>query len=257
MKIDKILTACDANPYYYNLFPYVHKVWKQKLNYDLYLILISNEIPEILMSLSDYIILFEPIPNIKSSYVSQVIRILYPCLFDNSNILITDVDILPISHEYFNESISKFTDEKFITYTDRYVKSHMYAICYNVANSTTWKKIFNINNTEDIKNFLIENYNTEYSGKKNCPGWYSDQQILFKYVEKYKNMYSSDIVILTDTETKYNRLDGKSENKLAILKNNKKKILGEINTFSDFHIMRRWDVRVSLLEEIIQCILER
>ena len=87
MKIDFVLTSCNENTYYLNLYPYVFKVWKQKFNLNLYLILISNEIPDNLLEYSKYIILFKPIENMNTCYIAQVIRILYPSLFENSNIL--------------------------------------------------------------------------------------------------------------------------------------------------------------------------
>jgi hypothetical protein len=255
MKIDIVLTACNMNTYYLNLYPYVYKVWKEKFNLNLYMILVSDSIPENLKLYKDYIILFEPIININSCYIAQVIRILYPSLFDNLNVLITDIDIIPISKTYFFDSIEKYTNDKFITYTDRYVNSNMYAICYNVANSKTWKNIFNINNIDDIKNILIKNYNTNYDGKKNCDGWYSDQKILYNYLMNYINTENELLVILKDKEIGYKRLDGKSTAKLNEIKTNKNSILENINIYSDFHIIRNYHVNKNLLEQIIDKIL--
>lgn len=42
----------------------------------------------------------------------------------------------------------------------------MIAICYNVANSSVWNEIFNINNLEDINNILLSNYDDKYNGTK-------------------------------------------------------------------------------------------
>lgn len=97
MKIDIVLTSCNLNNYYLNLYPYVFKVWKEKFNLDLYMILIADDIPDNLLNYKKFIILFKPIPNMNTTYIAQVIRILYPSLFDNLNVLITDIDIFPIS----------------------------------------------------------------------------------------------------------------------------------------------------------------
>lgn len=255
MKIDIVLTACNTNPYYLNLYSYVSKVWKEKFNLNLYLILIADSIPDNLIQYNDYIILFEPIPNINTCYIAQVIRILYPCLFENFNVLITDIDIIPISPKYFIKSIEKYTNDKFITYTDRYINSNMMAICYNVANSKTWKKIFNINNINDIKNFLILKYNVNYDGKKNCDGWYSDQKILFEYLMNYSKKNVNELIILNDNDIEYKRLDGKSATKLNNIKTNKNNILSNILTYSDFHIIRNYNTNLDLFEEIINKIL--
>ena len=116
MKIDIVLTASTNNPNYINLYEYAFKVWKQKFNLDLYLLLISDQIPDFLNKYSKFIILIKPIENIHPSYISQVIRILYPCIFDNLNVLITDIDIIPISRDYFIDKIQDFNDDKFICY---------------------------------------------------------------------------------------------------------------------------------------------
>ena len=261
MKIDIVLTSCNLNDYYLNLYPYVFKIWKERFGLDLYLILISNEIPDNLLKYKKFIILFEPILKINTIYIAQVIRILYACLFDNLNILITDIDIFPISKKYFFNSISNYSNEQFIAYTNRYIKNNMIAICYNVANSNIWKKIFNINNIQDINNVLIANYNEKYTGSKNCEGWYSDQQLLFNYIMEYikkSNMDNTSInkvVFLNDNDIGYKRLDGKSANKLLEIKNNQTSILSNIHAYSDFHIIRNYHLNLKLFNDIIQAIL--
>lgn len=268
MKIDLVLTSCNLNNYYLNLYPYVFDVWKKRFDLDLYLILIADYIPNNLSQYSQYIILYEPIPEINTAYMAQVIRILYPCLFNNKNILITDIDIFPISKKYFIYSVEKYNSTQFISYTDRYVSNNMMAICYNLANSNIWKKIFDINNVLDVKNFLINYYNKKYNGSKNCDGWYLDQELLYihimKYIEKTKINNSitqnfsvdfSPVIFLNDYDIGYKRLDGKSANKLMHIKKNKLDIINNINTYSDFHIIRNYHTNLKLFEDIIQAII--
>jgi hypothetical protein len=166
MKIDFVLTAGNINSHYTNLYPLIYKIWKERFNLDCYLILVADEIPDYLEELKNYIILWKPIENINNIYVAQVIRILYPALFKNKNILITDLDIFPVSRKYFIDSIKDVDDNKFISYTNRYFKQKMVAICYNVAKSEVWSDIFGINTEDYIRKFLIEYYNNEYNGIK-------------------------------------------------------------------------------------------
>lgn len=256
MKIDIVLTACNNNSYYYNLYPFVYKVWKQRFNLDLYMVFIFDEdidsIPEVLIPYKNYIILFKSIPNINTCYIAQIIRLLYPCMIPNKNILITDMDIIPISHDYFINSVQSISDDKFITYSDRYIDKKMFAICYNLANSNIWKKIFKINSLSDINDFIIKNYNTGYTGQKNCPGWYTDQEILYISIIEFPEY----IIILQDNLIGYNRLNGKSANSLENIKNNKDQYLEKILTYSDFHIIRNYHKNINLLNDIINKIIE-
>jgi len=237
MKIDCVLTACDLNMSYLNMFPHVQQVWKTRFSLDCYLILIANEIPDSLLEYKKFIILFKPIENINSCFIAQTIRILYPALFDNKNILITDIDIIPISKKYFIDSIKTYDNDKFITYTDRYVKQNMYAICYNIANSNIWKDIFKIYNQEDIKNRIIEWYNSSYNGTKNCIGWFTDQLKLYEYIHDYNNL-----VILKDNNLGYKRLD-KRKRDVDFINENSNNLEKFCEIYSDFHISKRMSIK--------------
>lgn len=252
MKIDFVLTAVNNNSYYYNLFPHVYKVWKERFNLELKCVFIGNSLPDILQDYKDNIILFEQIEGIHEIYIAQVIRILYPALFDNKNILITDMDIIPISKDYFLKYTENIENDKFITYTDRYIKQEMYAICYNLANSNTWKKIFGINSIGDIKNFLVNNYNQEYNGVKNCPGWYSDQKLLYKYLQ-----FFPDLVVLNDKILNYKRLDGKGGAKVKYILENIDTILDKIEDYSDFHLLRNYHKYMNVINKIVSKITQK
>ena len=219
MKIDFVLTACNTSDHYLSLYPHIFKVWKEKFNLECYLILIATQIPEFLKEYSDKIILFEPIPNVNSIFIAQVIRILYPCIYENKNILITDVDIFPISHDYFIGSVDKLPDNVFITYRDFYLKKNMFSICYNLANSKTWREIFQIKNVNDIVTTIKEWYDPKYNGTKNCIGWFTDQKKLYEYVTQW-NHKTKQLVILNDKNLKFKRLD--KRRKIYIITNSTK-----------------------------------
>lgn len=254
MKIDIVLTACDLNDHYLKLYPLVYDVWKKKFGLDCYLILIADSIPPELTNnttashnLEQFVILFPPIPNIHSAFVAQVIRILYPCLFENDNVLITDIDIMPISGKYFVDSIKDIPDDKFISYTNRYMKTNMLAICYNVANSRTWREIFattslsTISTISDITNTIISWYNPEYTSIKNCAGWFTDQLKLYEYVMAWDGVIrgatEGRLCILDDSELSFKRLDKRHKQYIV---SNMNVVLEDIKkgTYSDFHIIK-------------------
>ena len=238
MKIDLVLTACNNNNSYLNMYPIVYKIWKTRFNLDCYLILIDNKIPDFLLPYENYIILYPPIEGISSIYIAQTIRILYPALFDNKNILISDMDIIPISKYHFIDSIKDISDDIFVSYTNRYLKQKMIAICYNAANSNIWKKVFSINNINDITELLKKWYDNDYEGIKNTKGWFLDQQKLFEYVIKYKTN-GNNIIFLEDKNIGYNRLDKGAKDIEFMLKNHKT-LLDNFN-YSDMHISKRYN----------------
>lgn len=252
MKIDFVLTAGNFNHHYMQLFPLIHKVWKENFNLDCYLILVSTEIPDYLESLSKYIILFEPLENIHTVYIAQVIRILYPALFPDKTILITDLDILPGKKDYFLKPIEFLHSDTFVTYTDRYVHQEMCAICYNVAKGKIFGKMFDINTLEDIKNKLIEWYDKGYFGRKNCPGWYTDQKKLFEYFNKYDGLK----IILEDNKIGFKRSHNRNHDKRRIL-NDFDDFLENIKTYSDIHCLKPYSKTNYYLKIIVDKLIEK
>lgn len=245
MKIDVVITACDTKKKYIENFKYIYNSWKSKLGVETYLILITNpeENPndfiesKYLVEFKKNIIVFPVFDDIHSTYIAQVVRILYPALFENKNVLITDADIIPLKADYYTKQIEELNDDVFITYTDRYIKQKNYAICYNVANSNTWRNIFNINTVEDIKNKIKEWYLPEYTGDKNCIGWYHDQEKLFDYVNRWQVDNPNRFLILTDKETGFNRLDKKDRDYIIT---NMTKVLNDIKSgiYTDYHFIK-------------------
>lgn len=238
MKIDLVLTACNNNEEYLKMYPYVFKIWKKKFNLECYLILIDNEIPIYLDEFKDFIILFPPLDDINTIFIAQNIRLLFPAMFKEKNVLITDLDIIPVSKKYFIDPIEKYNDDIFISYTERYLNQNMLAICYNVANSEVWKKIFGISSINDIISKLKEWYLSNYTGVKNGDGWFTDQKKLFSYIENYKNDHNDKVVILNDKDIGFKRLDKRSKDIINIIEN-KNQILENLNNYSDIHISKR------------------
>lgn len=241
------LISSDLNEKYIGLYPYVRKAWL-KMGIPTLLILIANEIPNELLIYSDEILLFKPIKNIHTAYIAQTIRILYPALIPNKNIIISDMDIIPLCKNYFINSVKNIDDDKFVVYRNAYIKQEMYGICYNLANSNIWSSIFNINNINDVNQKLIKWYNPQYSGIKNCEGWFTDQKKLFEYLNKYDK---NKIIILEDNDLKFNRLD--KRNKKYIL-DNIDHIYKNIYLYTDFHVIRPYYKYIHIINKIIDLI---
>ena len=253
MKIDLVLTSCNINEKYIEYFPIIYNLWKNSFNLEIKLILISDEIPDNLVEFNESIILFPPLENIHSAYISQVIRILYPALFDNKNIMITDCDIIPISKDYFINSVDKIPNDKFICYRDAYFNQEMIAICYNLANSSTWRTIFNVRTTEDISIKLREWYNPQYDGTKNCEGWFTDQKMLYRYIFNWIEK-DNRVIHLRDKDLSFNRLDKRDRQYIV---DNYKLILERIREreYTDFHIYKNHHKSPIILKEIVNEII--
>jgi len=210
MKIDCVLTAVNENKLYLDFVPIFIKTWNKLYpDIDVKIILIANDIPDNLLPYKNNLIVFEPIESVLTSFTSQIIRLLYPCILNYKNgVLITDIDMLPMNKTYYTENIKSYENNKFIYYRDNVCfNSQQFAMCYNISTPQIWKDIFKINSLDDIINYIknISNKNI-IKGRHGDIGWSIDQKILFNKVTKW-NKETNNLICLNEKKTKFNRLD--------------------------------------------------
>lgn len=201
MKLDCILAATNELPLYIEFIPFFINTWKKLYpKIDTKIILIAEKIPEEYEQYIEHIILFKPIKNIPTAFVSQYIRILYPAILNYQNgVMITDIDMVPMNRHFFTKTIESFDNNKFIVLRNYFKTINQIAICYNVAIPKVWRDIFGITNIDDINNRLLNNY-------KEYKGWMHDQLDLYLYVNKWSKK-ETDVVILEDEDTGFARLN--------------------------------------------------
>ena len=157
MILDCILTSVNENKLYIDFVPIFIKTWNLLYpNIDIKIILIAKKIPENLLLFKKNIILFKPLHNVLTSFTSQTIRLLYPCILKYKNgVLITDIDMLPMNKTYYTKNILEYDDNKFIYYRDKICFNYkQIAMCYNIATPKIWRDIFKINCTSDIIDYI-------------------------------------------------------------------------------------------------------
>jgi hypothetical protein len=251
MKLDCILTACNTNELYLDFIPIFIKSWtKLYPNIDIKIILINDIIPTKFKEYKDNIILFNTIPNISTAFISQYIRLLYPCILKQyeNGIMITDMDIIPMNRTYYTKNIENIDNNKFIYLRDVCLNDYkQIAMCYNVGLSNTWSSIFNIHNIEDIKQRLIDVYkNINYVDGHGKSGWGTDQIDFYNYVMAWNNT-TNNFVTLNDGNTGYNRLDRNT----FILDNNNTNLIKN-GHYSDYHCYRPYYQYKDINDKIVE-----
>lgn len=254
MKINTILTACNLEPLYLDFIPSFITVWKHLFPHvNVKIILVANEIPKNLMIYKKYIEIFTPIANIPTSFIAQVIRILYPGLLTcDDGVLITDMDMIPVTRDYYVKYIEEYSDDKFITYRDDAwcFNNNQYAMCYNVATPEVWRTIFPESvSIDSICKKLLEYWEvakkTPAEGKEYL--WYFDQIHLFRKVNEHRDR----LIILGDQKTKYKRLD-----RVSYDINDTNKNIAALSTFTDFHMLRPYRSHQYINDTYVNAILE-
>ena len=86
MKLDCVLTSVNENSLYLDFVPIFIKTWNKLYpQLDVKIILIAKNIPDNLLLFKKNLILFNPIDNVLTSFTSQIIRLLYPCILNYNN----------------------------------------------------------------------------------------------------------------------------------------------------------------------------
>jgi hypothetical protein len=188
MRLTTVLASVNNNKDYYLFIPKQILFWKT-FNIKFIAVFVGNEIPNEIKDYSDNIILWNDNLDLNTAFVAQNIRIYYPALLDIPNdemVMITDMDMLPLSSSYYCNGLSSFNIDDFIYY--RHIDGNQIYMCYNAAHPSAWKKVFNIHNKDNIKNRIYETYNNSYNGIPGSKGWFIDQEIMYSYLINYPNL---------------------------------------------------------------------
>jgi hypothetical protein len=188
MKLTTVIASVNNNPDYYLFIPKQIHFWK-KFNIKFLAIFVGEKIPEEITDCSNNIILWNKNLDINTIFVAQHIRIYYPALLDipeDELVMITDMDMLPMSSSYYCDGLENFKTDDFIYY--RNVDINQIYMCYNSAHPSTWGKIFNINSKEDILKKIYKSYDKLYSGKPGEKGWFLDQIIMYNSLINYPHL---------------------------------------------------------------------
>lgn len=213
MKLDCVITSVNENPLYLEFIPIFIKTWNKLYpNVDVKIVLIAKQIPDQYIEYKSNIILFEPIEGILTSFISQFIRLLYPCILDYQHgVMITDMDMLPMNKTYYTQHIKTFDNSKFIYLRENVCfQNNEIAMCYNVASPKIWKEVFGMNSVEDIRNYMkhVFHTNTIIEGHGNI-GWSMDQQVLYQKIMQW-NKKTGNFICLKEQDTHFCRLDRNS-----------------------------------------------
>jgi hypothetical protein len=179
LKIERVILATDDNPLYIQFWPIVAKAWKEIVGIQPTLALIADETVMVDESLGD-VIRFAPIDGVPTSFHAQVIRLLLPIYFEQGCI-ISDIDMLPLSKEYFLNSVAHIPENNFIVYRNKTysAQAKQYPMCYIAARGNTFKEVFGITNVQQIP-ALVKQWHTLNIG------WYSDEVLLYWYLQQWK-----------------------------------------------------------------------
>lgn len=177
----------DLNPLYYEFWPIISKTWKEIFNITPVLGLICDEDSDFIEDEYGLVKKFKSIDGIDNGLQSQIVRFFLPSLLDDVSIT-SDIDMVPLSKQYFIENIKTFDISKFYVMTSdnpECLRNKEYQMCYNIGTNQMFKNVLKIEDSWD--EFVFKLVNLGY-------GWTTDQRYLYDMVNIYEK--KEDIVLM-------------------------------------------------------------
>lgn len=166
--IDYVIISSDDNPTYKDFYEIVSKKWLD-LGFKTYFINITDE-EKILKNDYGVIHKIKKLDFVPESFQSQVVRLYASNFIDSKNILISDIDMLPLSGNYFSDFAKKLKKNNVLLYSGQpYESTPFYPMCYVLSYSNFLRSLLDIENLNfaDFCKFLTEKYGTVWNCDEN------------------------------------------------------------------------------------------
>ena len=185
MKIDRVILSSNDSQKYLDFWPFVARAWREIIGIEPVLFFIGAHSKVEELSQFGQVIQIPIYPNWDIVNQAQSIRLWAGTIFPNDNLIISDLDMLPISREYFNKTAAPYNEDCLISYTSDvmnfgfYLKSPQLPMCYLVAKGSTFNEILGISERTTWDDFIL-------SMKEFSRGYGIDQKYFYGRFQKWE-----------------------------------------------------------------------
>ena len=178
MKIDYAIVSSDSNRMYLDFWPIVRDLWINKIQIKPILVYIGDS--DQIIDNGDHIIhKVKAIKGIDTGFQSQICRMYIAKYYYDDIILTSDIDMLPLNSQYFNETIRKYDDDDIVILSsDAYPNISRYPICYNIGKGSSFNDVLQFDNS-------FEAYTTRLLIRNQ--GWGTDELFFGEKIDKFKD----------------------------------------------------------------------
>jgi hypothetical protein len=149
MELKYAVVSSDSNPEYLVFWPYVARAWK-RIGIEPVLIYIDKEAPDSSVNSHGRVIYLESIPEWSIAQQAQCIRFWAAKLLD-APFIISDIDMLPISEEYYKNGVASIGDKGLVSYSSDIIKyrwyrtNPQYPMCYLAGDTQSFVDLLEMN----------------------------------------------------------------------------------------------------------------
>jgi len=186
MKIDFVIHSSDSNPYYLDFWPLVSRVWKQVFNLEPVLLYIDANHDVQIDETYGKVFKFKPIDGIPKYLQCLWIRYWWPSQMPNSISMISDIDMFPLSKNYFINQIMLIPDDKYV-HLNPYHEN--IPSCYHIAKGYIFKSVLGLHESwkDSISHVYSLNIGVSHStvAEKNMTHWGADEKYASDKIRSY------------------------------------------------------------------------
>lgn len=196
MKINKVILSSDSNPLYLDFWPLVSKIWIEKFNIKPILLYVDeNHDIDVSKEYGD-VFKFKPVKNVPIYLQVLWIRYWIFSKFQEEILMISDIDMIPLSKKYFIDNISNIEDEKYVHLNPCIDSYGTLPSCYHICNGKLFSEILELEKSweESIINLMRLNIGTKILGTKDH--WFADERYSSKKILEYKERFPNKIIFM-------------------------------------------------------------
>lgn len=194
MKIEKVIMSCDDS-HYQDYWPVVSKVCKKQLGATPVLFKIGEKETDFYFDGNGLVKEVKSLPQTQTNIQSLFYRIYGTKFFPNEVCLISDIDMMLLSYDYFQNTIKDFDEDSIVVYSsDAYdltrndskgwFNSDIFAMCYNAAKGKIFEEVLDLSGS--FSDFLDRLNNFKY---EKTLEWFGDEVYLTKKIEQFSDKF--------------------------------------------------------------------
>ena len=194
MKISYAILSSDSSSLYLDFWPIVSEIWFKKFGIQPILIFIDNDLDKIIDETYGKVFKIKPIEDQPLHLQNQIVRFWFPIHFENEVSIISDIDMLPISLEYFNHQIANRDNDSYLHLNPCIDTYGRLPACYHVASGKLFKNILEIEEDWISFYFKVLNKGTIICKNDNLPIWFCDEAYTSNKVISKLNEYKISLL---------------------------------------------------------------
>jgi hypothetical protein len=255
MKINYVALSSTCNSYYLDFWPLISKVWKLRFNYTPVLFLVHDDKNIKVTEEYGKVIYFEPLDNIPLHIQAQCSRYWLPATDEDATWMTSDIDMFPISKQYFIDSLQGISDDKIVSMNAK--APDLSPCCYIAAKGKSFKNLLNLTDSyedylKQIDYFAITYHHTPANQNNLFQHWGADEAHYNKKVREFPDKNKFILTTRNGSSARDScrlRLDRQYQQYDSFNINN-------LNNYIDFHAWRPYNMYKEKIDNIVEKLIK-